>query len=129
LLHGCDDPLTRGLEEEKSLTHNAMLAYRRDPKAFDHRIYRDEMHNWSNMDLVLEHARNISERAPWSKTSDQIPGVPPSSALDLMGEPYCVVREDKITFVFTIQHSRKNCASNVLSQYANHAGFLEPLCC
>src|SRR4051812_2553450 len=84
--------LTRGLEEEKSFTHHAMLAYRRDPKAFEHRINRDMMHKWSDMDSILDTVEKDSSAGSWAKTADQIPSTDPSTRFNFKNEPYCVVR-------------------------------------
>lgn len=120
LTAGCswfEESLTRGLEEEKSLTRNAMLAYRRDPGAFQHRIWRDQLREWSNMDLTLSRARLIQQPGPWARTTEQIPGVDLAAALNDHTQPYCVVRAGKTTFVLSLAESRKTCRSGLLEDY------------
>ncbi|HSE49824.1 MAG TPA: hypothetical protein VLA96_11495 [Terriglobales bacterium] len=133
---GCqhlEESLNRGLEEEKSLTRNAMLAYRRDPKAFENRIFRDSLREWSRMDAVLSKAQAVRESGPWARTADQVPGVSAESAADDTGQPYCVVRAARTTYVFGIKDSRKNCRVGVLdgmeiTGYSDSSCTAESLC-
>src|SRR4051794_23322054 len=94
--------LTRGLEEEKYFTHNAMLAYRRDPKAFEHRITRDMMHKWSDMESIFNSAQKRSSAGSWAKTADQIPFTDPSTRFNFKNEPYCVVRTATLVAVIDV---------------------------
>ena len=84
-----------------------MLAYRRDPRVFEHRINRNVLHIWSDIDYVLQAAEIDRSVDSWAKTADVFSNLDPAYRLDLGGEPYCVIKRKSLIVVLEIDPAEK----------------------
>jgi len=99
VLTGCrrsNEPLTRGLEEEKSYTRHAMEYHREHP---DKRRGDSVLETWSAADYITLDVAKQKLKGEWAKSSDQLAFLPTDLRLDSVGRPFCVIQRDEAIIV------------------------------
>jgi len=113
---GCDkmnENLNRGLEEEKSYTRAAMEKYRRDPKVFQGNP--DVLEIWSRMDYVAAAVAKQNLPGNWANTTDNLNFLQPKIQQDIVGKPFCVIRQKNEIVVLRTLSKSVNCTTDRLT--------------
>ena len=129
ILAGCkeaEESLTRGLENEKSYTRQAMEYHRAHP---DKRSGDPVLDTWSTADYIAHNVAKQNQPGEWAKPSNQLLFLPAGLKLDSVGRPFCVVQKpdaiivsrflDKKTIDCTLDSAKLLDISNI------HSGDME----
>ena len=90
-----NESLTRGLEEEKSYTRNAMEYHRKHP---DKRKGDQVLEVWSDADYIAQSVAKHNSPKEWATWSDKLSFLP-ENLRKRDGRPYCVINTSRETIV------------------------------
>src|SRR5712692_5565359 len=112
---GCEGELNRGLQQEKSYTHTAMERYRQNPKVFQGSS-PDVLENWSRADYLASAVAQKDLPGTWANKADKLNFLQSKIQRDTLGNPFCVIQQDRVVIVLRMLSPSADCATELMSK-------------